>query len=70
MKKIVALSTDKAVSPANLYGATRLFAEKFFTAGNAYVSEGVKTRFSLVRYGNVMGSRGSIVPVFLGKSES
>ena len=65
VRKTVALSTDKAVSPANLYGATKLCAEKVFTAGNAYVSGGARTHFSIVRYGNVMGSRGSVVPVFL-----
>ncbi|QWK19044.1 MAG: UDP-N-acetylglucosamine 4,6-dehydratase (inverting) [Hydrogenobacter thermophilus] len=64
VKKVVALSTDKAVSPVNLYGATKLTMEKLFVAGNAYV--GAKdTSFSIVRYGNVVGSRGSVVPLFL-----
>lgn len=64
VKKVVALSTDKAVNPVNLYGATKLAAEKLFIQSNAYA--GAKnTRFSCVRYGNVVGSRGSVVPVFL-----
>lgn len=64
VKKVVALSTDKAVSPVNLYGATKLTMEKLFIAGNAYA--GVKeTSFSVVRYGNVVGSRGSVIPLFL-----
>jgi len=63
VKKVIALSTDKAVSPINLYGATKLCAEKIFIQGNAYVgSKG--TRFSCVRYGNVIGSRGSVIPLF------
>jgi UDP-N-acetylglucosamine 4,6-dehydratase len=70
VKKVIALSTDKAVNPVNLYGATKLCAEKVFTAGNAYVSAGSKTFFSLVRYGNVMGSRGSVVPFFLAKRKT
>ena len=70
VRKTVALSTDKAVSPANLYGATKLCAEKVFTAGNAYVSASADTRFSIVRYGNVMGSRGSVVPVFLAQRKT
>jgi UDP-N-acetylglucosamine 4,6-dehydratase len=61
--KVLALSTDKAVNPANLYGATKLCAEKLFVQGNAY-SGADKTRFSCVRYGNVVGSRGSVVPLF------
>jgi UDP-N-acetylglucosamine 4,6-dehydratase len=61
VEKVVALSTDKAVSPINLYGAAKLCAEKLFTAGNAYSP---KTRFSCVRYGNVIGSRGSVIPLF------
>ncbi len=61
--RVVALSTDKAVSPVNLYGATKLVAEKLFIQGNSYVGEGV-TRFSCTRYGNVVGSRGSVVPLF------
>jgi UDP-N-acetylglucosamine 4,6-dehydratase len=63
VKKVLALSTDKAVNPVNLYGATKLVAEKLFVQGNAYVGGGV-TRFSCVRYGNVVGSRGSVIPVF------
>ncbi|MDD5064931.1 MAG: UDP-N-acetylglucosamine 4,6-dehydratase (inverting) [Phycisphaerae bacterium] len=68
VKKVIALSTDKAVSPINLYGATKLVAEKIFIAANAY--SGGKVRFSVVRYGNVMGSRGSVVPLFLGMKVS
>lgn len=63
VKRVVALSTDKASSPINLYGATKLASDKVFVAGNAYVSD-YKTRFSVVRYGNVMGSRGSVIPFF------
>ena len=59
----MALSTDKASSPVNLYGATKLCSDKLFVAGNAYAAEHV-TRFSVVRYGNVMGSRGSVIPFF------
>jgi len=62
--KVLALSTDKAVNPINLYGATKLCAEKLFVQGNSYVGERA-TRFSCVRYGNVVGSRGSVIPVFL-----
>ena len=64
VKSVVALSTDKASSPANLYGATKLTSDKLFIAGNSY-SGGSATRFSVVRYGNVMGSRGSVIPFFL-----
>ncbi len=64
VKKVLAISTDKAVSPANLYGATKLVAEKLFVHGNAY-SGGKEPRFSCVRYGNVVGSRGSVIPLFL-----
>lgn len=64
VKKVVALSTDKACNPINLYGATKLCSDKLFVAGNGYASE-AQTRFSLVRYGNVVGSRGSVVPFFL-----
>ena len=64
VKKVVALSTDKASSPANLYGATKLTSDRLFVSGNAY-SGAHKTRFSIVRYGNVMGSRGSVIPFFL-----
>ncbi|MEB2344427.1 MAG: UDP-N-acetylglucosamine 4,6-dehydratase (inverting) [Deltaproteobacteria bacterium] len=62
--KVVALSTDKAVNPVNLYGATKLCAEKLFVHGSAY-SGPRETRFACVRYGNVLGSRGSVVPLFL-----
>lgn len=61
--QVVALSTDKAVSPVNLYGATKLVAEKLFVQANAYAGDG-PTRFSCVRYGNVVGSRGSVIPLF------
>ncbi len=64
VKRVVALSTDKASSPANLYGATKLASDKLFVAGNSY-SGGKETRFGVVRYGNVMGSRGSVIPFFL-----
>ncbi len=64
VKRVVALSTDKASSPANLYGATKLTSDKLFIAGNSY-SGSHGTRFSVVRYGNVMGSRGSVIPFFL-----
>jgi UDP-N-acetylglucosamine 4,6-dehydratase (inverting) len=64
VKRVVALSTDKASSPANLYGATKLASDKVFVAGNSY-SGADKTRFSVVRYGNVMGSRGSVIPFFM-----
>ncbi len=63
VEKVVALSTDKACSPVNLYGATKLCSDKLFIAGNAYAS-GTETRFSVVRYGNVAGSRGSVIPFF------
>ena len=61
--RVVALSTDKASSPINLYGATKLASDKLFVSGNAYAGEH-DTRFSVVRYGNVMGSRGSVIPFF------
>lgn len=64
VKRVVALSTDKASSPVNLYGATKLASDKLFVAGNAY-SGGHETKFAVVRYGNVMGSRGSVIPFFL-----
>jgi len=63
VKKVVALSTDKASSPINLYGATKLASDKLFIAANSY-SKGYGTSFSVVRYGNVMGSRGSVIPFF------
>ncbi|MEO0973219.1 MAG: UDP-N-acetylglucosamine 4,6-dehydratase (inverting) [Pseudomonadota bacterium] len=63
IKRVVALSTDKASSPINLYGATKLASDKLFVAGNSYAG-GHDTRFAVVRYGNVMGSRGSVIPFF------
>jgi UDP-N-acetylglucosamine 4,6-dehydratase len=63
VERVIGLSTDKAVSPANLYGATKLCMEKLLTAANAYSGDRA-TRFSLVRYGNVMGSAGSVIPLF------
>jgi UDP-N-acetylglucosamine 4,6-dehydratase len=63
VSRVLALSTDKAVNPANLYGATKLVAEKLFVQGNAYRGDG-PTRMACVRYGNVVGSRGSVVPLF------
>ena len=63
VRRVVALSTDKASSPVNLYGATKLVSDKLFVAGNVY-SGGRPTRFSVVRYGNVIGSRGSVIPLF------
>ena len=68
VKRVVALSTDKAANPVNLYGATKLCADKLFVAGNAYVGR-EETRFSVVRYGNVVGSRGSVIPFFLKRRE-
>ncbi len=68
VEKVMAISTDKAVNPINLYGATKLAAEKLFIQSNAYAG-GRETRFSCVRYGNVVGSRGSVVPVFLRQRE-
>ena len=68
VKRVVALSTDKASSPINLYGATKLASDKLFIAGNSY-SGGHKARFSVVRYGNVMGSRGSVIPFFMSIKE-
>lgn len=64
VKRVVALSTDKASSPVNLYGATKLASDKLFVAGNSYAG-GHQTRFAVVRYGNVMGSRGSVIPFFM-----
>ena len=64
VKRVVALSTDKASSPVNLYGATKLVSDKLFVAGNAYTGEHA-TRFSVVRYGNVMGSGAPVIPFFL-----
>jgi len=69
VKRIVALSTDKASSPSNLYGATKLTSDRLFIAGNNY-SGSRNTKFSVVRYGNVMGSRGSVIPFFLSINNS
>lgn len=68
VKRVVALSTDKASSPANLYGATKLTSDKLFIAGNSYSGKD-DSRFSVVRYGNVMGSRGSVIPFFLSLAD-
>ncbi len=68
VKKVVALSTDKAAIPINLYGATKLCSDKLFVAGNAYAG-GRVTKFAVVRYGNVLGSRGSVLPLFLKQKE-
>ena len=68
VKKVVALSTDKASSPINLYGATKLASDKMFVASNSY--GGDNTSFSVVRYGNVLGSRGSVIPLFLSQKEN
>ncbi len=67
VKRVVALSTDKASNPINLYGATKLASDKLFVAGNAYAGTH-DTRFSVVRYGNVMGSRGSVIPFFMSQA--
>ncbi len=64
VKRIVALSTDKASAPSNLYGATKLTSDRLFISGNSYTG-GYNTRFAVVRYGNVMGSRGSVIPFFM-----
>ena len=69
IKNVVALSTDKASRPVSLYGATKLASDKMFVASNAYSGEH-KTKFSVVRYGNVMGSRGSVMPFFLKEKEN
>lgn len=69
VKRVVALSTDKASSPANLYGATKLTSDKLFIAGNSYAGKD-DTRFAVVRYGNVMGSRGSMIPFFLSLADT
>jgi len=68
VKRVIALSTDKAANPINLYGATKLCSDKLFIAGNAYTKRH-ETIFSIVRYGNVVGSRGSVVPFFLEQRE-
>ena len=69
IKRVVALSTDKASNPINLYGATKLASDKLFVAANPFAGAH-KTRFSIVRYGNVMGSRGSVIPFFLKAAQS
>ncbi len=69
VSKVIAISTDKAVNPVNLYGATKLCAEKLFVHGNVY-SGPRDTHFSVVRYGNVVGSRGSVIPLFLRQAET
>ncbi|MEW6002822.1 MAG: UDP-N-acetylglucosamine 4,6-dehydratase (inverting) [Nitrospirota bacterium] len=69
VKKVIALSTDKAANPINLYGATKLCSDKLFIAGNSYVGK-EDTIFSVVRYGNVVGSRGSVIPIFLSYRET
>jgi UDP-N-acetylglucosamine 4,6-dehydratase len=69
VQKVMAISTDKAVNPVNLYGATKLAAEKLVVQSNAYAGANV-TRYACVRYGNVVGSRGSVVPVFLNQRGS
>jgi len=69
VKKVIALSTDKAANPVNLYGATKLCSDKLFVAANNY-SGRHETRFSIVRYGNVVGSRGSVIPFFFKLKKS
>jgi UDP-N-acetylglucosamine 4,6-dehydratase len=69
VSKVIALSSDKAVAPINLYGATKLVAEKLFTQANAYSNDGSPV-FSVVRYGNVAGSRGSVIPLFIDQARS
>jgi len=66
--RVMAISTDKAVHPVNLYGATKMVAEKLFVQGNSYSGK-VKTKFSCVRYGNVIGSRGSVIPLFIKQKD-
>jgi len=70
VKRVVALSTDKASSPVNLYGATKLASDKLFVASNSSYASGYETRFAVVRYGNVMGSRGSVIPFFMSIKDS
>jgi UDP-N-acetylglucosamine 4,6-dehydratase (inverting) len=69
VKKVIALSTDKASNPINLYGATKLVSDKLFIAANIYAGSR-DTRFSIIRYGNVMGSRGSVIPFFMSLADS
>ena len=68
IEKIILISTDKAVSPINLYGSTKLTAEKLFLSGNFFKGKNKKCRFSVIRYGNVMGSRGSVIPILLNQN--
>src|ERR1051326_5400730 len=70
VKRVIALSTDKAANPINLYGATKLCSDKLFVAGKVYVGLRRPTRFGVVRYGNVVGSRGSVIPFFLARRKS
>ena len=70
VKRVVALSTDKASSPVNLYGATKLASDKLFVASNSSYASNLETRFAVVRYGNVMGSRGSVIPFFMSIKNS
>jgi len=70
VKRVIALSTDKACNPINLYGATKLCADKLFLAGNVYRGKERETTFNIVRYGNVLGSRGSVVPFFKERSKT
>jgi len=69
VKKVVALSTDKASSPINIYGASKLASDKLFVASNSSYASGHRTTFSVVRYGNVMGSRGSVIPYFMSMKD-
>jgi len=69
VERVIAISTDKAVHPVNLYGATKMTAEKLFIQGNSYSGK-VNTKISCVRYGNVIGSRGSVIPLFLKQKET
>ena len=69
IKKVLNISTDKAVSPINLYGSTKLTAEKLFVTANLFKGQ-KRSKFSVVRYGNVMGSRGSVLPVFLSQKKN
>ena len=70
VERVIALSTDKAVHPVNLYGSTKMVAEKLFMQGNSYTGGNRQTKFSCVRYGNVVGSRGSVVPLFLEQKKT
>ena len=70
VKKVIALSTDKAANPINLYGATKLCSDKLFIAANDSMANGRDNRFSVVRYGNVLGSRGSVLPYFLKQKDT